>query len=329
MCNDGIILDKKGLNVPTAHIKLPSLSKKDIEYIDFAVQNDLDFIAHSFVRNKEDVLAIQKILDEKNSSIKIIAKIENQEGVDNIDEILEVAYGIMVARGDLGIEIVAEKIPSIQKMIIKKCVERRRPVIVATQMLHTMIENPRPKRAEVSDIANAIYDGTDAIMLSGETAYGKFAIEAVTVMAKIAHEVELNRDLIPMSQVIPLNDEIPAFLSQSAINATQKLPTKAIITSTATGRTARYLSALRGINPVYAKCIDEHVMRRLNLSHGVYPFYMEPDTNTQEFIKHTLKRLLYNQYIDPEDLVIILACSFGPTTGASFIEISQAKNLLT
>lgn len=170
--NDATLGSRKSVNVPGVRINLPSLTEKDRNNILWAIDHDLDFIAHSFVRNKQDVLDIQRILDERNSPIKIIAKIENQEGVDNIEEILEVAYGVMIARGDLGIEVPAEKIPGIQRMLIRKCVEVKKPVIVATQMLHSMINNPRPTRAEVTDIANAIYYRTDALMLSGETAYG-------------------------------------------------------------------------------------------------------------------------------------------------------------
>jgi pyruvate kinase len=184
--NDASLGSRKSVNVPGVRIKLPSLTERDRLNIQWAIENNLDFIAHSFVRTKQDVLDIQRILDEQNSPIKIIAKIENQEGVDNIDEILDVTYGIMIARGDLGIEIPAEKIPGIQRVLIRKCVEAKKPVIVATQMLHSMIQNPRPTRAEVTDIANAIYYRTDALMLSGETAYGKYPLEAVQTMTKLA-----------------------------------------------------------------------------------------------------------------------------------------------
>jgi len=176
--NDGFIRGRKSINLPSVHIKnLPSLSDKDRSFVDLAVENDIEFIAHSFVRTKEDILAIQDILDASRSPVKIIAKIENREGVDNIDEILDHAYGVMVARGDLAIEIPAEKIPIIQKTLIKKCIERRKPVIIATQMLQSMVNSPRPTRAEVSDVANACLDHTDAVMLSGETAYGKYPLE--------------------------------------------------------------------------------------------------------------------------------------------------------
>ena len=191
--NDATLGSRKSVNVPGVRINLPSLTEKDRNNILYAIEKDIDFIAHSFVRNRQDVLDIREILDAHNSDIKIIAKIENQEGVDNIDEILEVADGVMVARGDLGIEVPQERIPGIQRVLIRKCILAKKPVIVATQMLHTMINNPRPTRAEVTDIANAIYYRTDALMLSGETAYGKYPVEAVRTMTKIAAQAEKDK----------------------------------------------------------------------------------------------------------------------------------------
>ena len=190
--NNGFIKGRKSINVPNVPINLPALSEKDKSFILWAIENDLDFVAHSFVRSAEDLKPIHEIIDSHKSHLKIISKIENQEGVDNIDDILENCYGIMIARGDLGVEIPAERIPIIQRLIIDKCRARKKPVIVATQMLHTMIENPRPTRAEISDVANAIFEYTDAIMLSGETASGKYPIEAVRTMRNIAIEVEPN-----------------------------------------------------------------------------------------------------------------------------------------
>ncbi len=184
--NEATLSSRKSVNVPGVRINLPSLTEKDRNNILYAIEKDIDFIAHSFVRNRQDILDIKAILDAHNSDIRIIAKIENQEGVDNIDEILEVADGVMIARGDLGIEVPQERIPGIQRLLIRKCILAKKPVIVATQMLHTMISNPRPTRAEVTDIANAIYYRTDALMLSGETAYGKYPVEAVKTMTKIA-----------------------------------------------------------------------------------------------------------------------------------------------
>ena len=228
--NDATLGSRKSVNVPGVRINLPSLTEKDRNNILWAIDHDLDFIAHSFVRNKQDVLDIQRILDERNSPIKIIAKIENQEGVDNIEEILEVAYGVMIARGDLGIEVPAEKIPGIQRMLIRKCVEVKKPVIVATQMLHSMINNPRPTRAEVTDIANAIYYRTDALMLSGETAYGKYPIEAVQTMTKVAREAEKTK-LSANDIRVPIegNDlDVTSFLAKQAVKSSSKLHVKAI-----------------------------------------------------------------------------------------------------
>ena len=217
--NDGRIEGRKSVNVPKVNFRLPSLSEKDKGYVRFSIEQDVDFIAHSFVRNKEDILAIQAMLDEQKSAIKIIAKIENQEGVDHIDEILDHAYGVMVARGDLAIEIPYERIPGIQKMLINKCISRRKPVIIATQMLHSMIRNPRATRAEVSDIANAIYGKTDAIMLSGETASGQYPLEAVTTMATVAAEVEKSRSDIHDTPTVVLTNERSAFLTKTAVEA--------------------------------------------------------------------------------------------------------------
>lgn len=188
--NDGTLGAHKSVNVPGEHIDLPALSDRDKRMIRLAIDQDIDFIAHSFVRSAKDVHAVQRILDAYHSDIKIISKIENQEGVDNIDEIIDASYGIMIARGDLGIEVPIEQIPGIQRRIIEKCIRKHKPVIVATQMLHTMINNPRPTRAEVTDIANAVFSHTDALMLSGETANGKYPLEAVQTMARVAEQAE-------------------------------------------------------------------------------------------------------------------------------------------
>ena len=266
--NEATLGSRKSVNVPGVRINLPSLTEKDRNNILYAIEKDIDFIAHSFVRNKQDVLDIKEILDAHHSDIRIIAKIENQEGVDNIDEILEVADGVMVARGDLGIEVAQERIPGIQRVLIRKCILAKKPVIVATQMLHTMITNPRPTRAEVTDIANAIYYRTDALMLSGETAYGKYPLEAVSTMTKIAAQAE--RDKLPDNDIrIPLNEnsnDVTAFLAKQAVKATTKLKIRAIITDSYSGRTARNLAAFRGKYPVLAICYKEKTMRHLALS---------------------------------------------------------------
>lgn len=329
VCNSGIIKGRKSVNLPGIAIDLPSLTDKDIDFIEFGIKNNIDFIAHSFVRNKQDVLDIQKILDKHNSPIKIIAKIENQQGVDNIDEILEHVYGIMVARGDLAIEVPAERIPVIQAMLVKKCIRQKKAVIIATQMLHSMITNPRPTRAEVSDIATAIFSGTDAIMLSGETAYGKYPLESVQIMTRTAHETENSKPFLIDSKVMPHDNDISVFLSKTAVRSIQKLNTKAIITDTDTGKTARYLSAFRGKTPIYAQCYDHRVVRELALNYGIYADFMDVETSKKDFTRATLTRLIRKEEIRPEDLIVVMAGNFGKKSGPSYVEVSTAQNMLS
>ena len=324
--NPGEIKDKKSINVPGVNMHLESLSDKDRKFIQFAMDNKLDFIAHSFVRNKQDVMEIQQILDEQHSNIKIIAKIENQEGVNHIDEILDHVYGVMVARGDLAIEIDAEKIPLIQRYIVNKCIESKKPVIIATQMLHTMIDHPRPTRAEVSDIANAVFSGTDAIMLSGETAYGDYPLEAVKVMSRVA---EAHESILPPDanrNLVRINNEITAALARVAVRMTTMLPIKAIVVDTNSGRTARYLSAFRGGLPVYARCYDEHVMRELALSFGVRPYFSVKPHSRDEFMRDIPQVLLQNGY-QPEDQILVIGGSFGHVRGASFLEVCKISDI--
>ena len=324
--NPGEIKDKKSINVPGVNMHLESLSDKDRKFIQFAMDNKLDFIAHSFVRNKQDVMEIQQILDEQHSNIKIIAKIENQEGVNHIDEILDHVYGVMVARGDLAIEIDAEKIPLIQRYIVNKCIESKKPVIIATQMLHTMIDHPRPTRAEVSDIANAVFSGTDAIMLSGETAYGDYPLEAVKVMSRVA---EANESILPPDanrNLVRINNEITAALARVAVRMTTMLPIKAIVVDTNSVRTARYLSAFRGGLPVYARCYDEHVMRELALSFGVRPYFSVKPHSRDEFMRDIPQVLLQNGY-QPEDQILVIGGSFGHVRGASFLEVCKISDI--
>ena len=324
--NPGEIKDKKSINVPGVNMHLESLSDKDRKFIQFAMDNKLDFIAHSFVRNKQDVMEIQQILDEQHSNIKIIAKIENQEGVNHIDEILDHVYGVMVARGDLAIEIDAEKIPLIQRYIVNKCIESKKPVIIATQMLHTMIDHPRPTRAEVSDIANAVFSGTDAIMLSGETAYGDYPLEAVKVMSRVA---EANESILPPDanrNLVRINNEITAALARVAVRMTTMLPIKAIVVDTNSGRTARYLSAFRGGLHVYARCYDEHVMRELALSFGVRPYFSVKPHSRDEFMRDIPQVLLQNGY-QPEDQILVIGGSFGHVRGASFLEVCKISDI--
>ena len=323
--NDGVINPRKSLNIPSVHVTLPALSQKDIGFIKFAADQNLDFIAHSFVRNKDDVIAVQNILDEKKSPIKIIAKIENSEGVDNLDDILEHAYGIMIARGDLAVEIPTEKIPLIQKQMVKTCVEKRRPVIVATQMLHSMIDSPRPTRAEVSDVANACLDHADAIMLSGETANGKYPVEAVRTMANIAREVETNiSSFIDVPYTI--DDKITAYLAKAAVKASLRLNTKAIVADSMTGKSIRALAAYRGDNPIYARVYDKNVMRQLSLSFGVFSDFIHLSADSTQALRQSICTLLDKKQVKDDTLIIVLGGSFGIKQGASYIEVSTALN---
>ena len=325
--NDGTVKGKKSVNVPGQKFNLPTLNERDIEYINMAIKVDIDFIAHSFVRNKQDVIAIQHILDEQKSRIKIIAKIENQEGVDNLDEILPHVYGVMVARGDLAIEIPYEKVPGIQKLIINKCIDARKPVIVATQMLHSMIENPRPTRAEVSDIANAIYSKADALMLSGETAYGSYPVEAVSTMARIALEVEKSRSDMHITPLLVMSTRTSAFLSKYAVEASIELDCKAIIADTSTGRTIRNMACYRGRKLIFAQCYDTRVVRELALSFGVYADHL-PEGKTYNFIIHALNLLMERKLLDKSDKVVVVGGNFEWTQSASFMEISTVGNML-
>jgi len=325
--NDGILTSRKSVNVPSVKIMLPSLNNKDRTFIEMAAKNNVDFIAHSFVRSKQDVIDVQAVLNSYKSNIKIIAKIENQEGVDNIDDILDNVYGIMVARGDLGIEIPYEKIPGIQKMIITKCIITRKPVIVATQMLHSMINNPRPTRAEVSDIASAIYSQTDAIMLSGETANGKYPVESVKTMTKVALEVEKNKEKFMNVPYMNVTGEISAYLAKVAVKTAFRIGARGIIADTTGGRTIRDMASYRGINLILAQCYSESTMRELALSYGVYASYQEKRKSVDEFIHIALKNLTVTHNLQSDDIVVVLAGNFSGGSGFSFIEVGSVQYL--
>lgn len=327
--NDAVLGSRKSVNVPGVRISLPSLTEKDRNNILFAIEHDLEFIAHSFVRNKQDVLDIQEILNAHNSEIKIIAKIENQEGVDNIDEILEVAYGVMIARGDLGIEIPQERIPGIQRKLIRKCVRAKKTVIVATQMLHSMIKNPRPTRAEITDIANAIYYRTDAIMLSGETAYGKYPVEAVRTMATVAAEAEKTK---MVENDIPIPDcekDITHFLAKQAVSANTEIGTTVTITDSNSGKTARYLASFRAQNPVISICYKKRTMRELALSYGVFPQFRQAQEgeSTRHYFLSALAELRAQGIVQDEDYVSYLGGTHGVGGGTNFLEIDQVYKL--
>ncbi len=307
--NSGIVKNHKGVNVPGVKINLPAMTEKDASDIEFGISQGIDYIAASFVRKASDVLAIREILENNNAiDIQIISKIENQEGVDNIDEILQVSDGIMVARGDLGVEIPTEEIPVVQKMIIKKCNEAAKPVITATQMLDSMIRNPRPTRAEVTDVANSIYDGTDAIMLSGETAAGKYPVEAVKTMATIAKRTEETLDYDKLlKKAATKNSKVTDAISHATCTTAEDLDASAIITSTSSGHTARMVSKFRPKCPIIATTNDEGVMRRLALTWGVYPVKADTAVNTDEVVENSIEAARNAEFIGNGELIVITA----------------------
>ena len=326
--NDGVLGARKSVNVPGVHIDLPAITEKDRRNILFAIEQDIDFIAHSFVRSAADVKAVQDILDEHHSDIKIISKIENQEGVDNIDEIIEASYGIMIARGDLGIEIPLERIPGIQREIISKCVHARKPVIVATQMLHSMITQPRPTRAEVTDIANAIYMRTDALMLSGETATGKYPIEAVETMATIAEQAEKDRQRLSNFD-LPLSEDCSQkeFLAHAAIDSTRRLGVAGIIADSMTGEVVRYLASFRGPKPILAICYRDKTQRLLNLSYGVIPIYQHDQRSPEYIFLAALRMLKQKGYVELDDKIAYLSGNLGLAAGTTFLEINPIRRV--
>ena len=308
--NGGTLSANKSINITGVHIHLPALTEKDVSDIQFGVENDFDFIAASFVRRAADVQAVREVLDRfGGQEIRIIAKIENQEGVDNIDEILEAADGIMVARGDLGVEIPAAKVPILQKQIIRKGLQAGKPVITATQMLDSMMRNPRPTRAEVSDVANAVFDGTSCVMLSGETAGGKYPLEALTAMVNIVEEAEQSihywrqfekRRVIPASNI---NDAI----THTCCLTAKDLEAKAILAATNSGRTARMICRFRPACPVAALTMHEKVRRQLAICWGVIPFLTGEVTSTDRIFSLSAEVALKERLVQNGDTVVITA----------------------
>ncbi|MDF2592447.1 MAG: pyk [Clostridia bacterium] len=308
--NGGTLANRKNVNIPGATSKLPAITQKDTSDLIFGIENEIDYIAASFIRKAADVLEIRKILEENGGSyISIISKIENQEGVDNVDEILKVSDGLMVARGDLGVELPAEEIPLTQKMLIRKCNKAGKPVITATQMLDSMTRNPRPTRAEVTDIANSILDGTDAIMLSGETAAGKYPIEAVKTMAVIAERTEqdLDHEQIEKKQEYKDGVTVANAISHASCTTAYELGAAAIITPTQSGSTARMVSKFRPKAPIIAATFDERVRRKLCLSFGVHTVLIQGVDSTDDLIEQSVNQAIANEYISSGDLVVITA----------------------
>lgn len=307
--NSGPIKDKKGVNVPGVHLSMPYMSQKDREDILFGIEHGFDFIAASFVRTAEDVREIRRLLDEHDSKIRIIAKIENQEGIDNIDAIMAAADGVMVARGDMGVEIEFTEIPLLQKEIIYHSFSHGKPVITATQMLDSMINNPRPTRAEITDVANAIYDGTSAIMLSGETAAGKYPVESIRTMAAIADRVESDSSYM-IRQRKALCDtrlDVSAATAHAACTTATDINASAIITVSKSGATARTLSKFRPITPIIACVMDEQVRRQLNISWGVTPIIMPYAHSTDELIAGSVATAEKAGMINPGEMVVVTA----------------------
>ncbi len=308
--NTGTLKNKKGVNVPGVSVKLPGITEKDANDILFGIEQNVDFIAASFVRRASDVLEIRQLLEKNNGThIHIIPKIENQEGVDNIEEILEVSDGLMVARGDLGVEIPAEEVPLVQKDLIKKCNALGKPVITATQMLDSMQRNPRPTRAEASDVANAIFDGTDAIMLSGETAAGTYPVEAVQTMHNIASRAESALDHKNLLSNLSKNNEhtITDAIGESVAHTALNLNVNAIITSTESGHTARMISKYRPKAPIVAVTANDYVVRRLALVWGVYPQLGQKSITTDEVLDNAVDESLNSGLVSHGDLVVITA----------------------
>ncbi len=330
--NGGVISSKKSVNVPGARINVPALSEKDRQDVGFAVENDFDFIAVSFCRSAADILAVRRELERRgDTSIMLIAKIENQQGVDNADEILRVADGLMVARGDLGVEIPVEEVPAVQKMLIKKTVAASLPVITATQMLDSMMRNPRPTRAEASDVANAIFDGTSCIMLSGETAAGKYPVEAVRTMVKIARTTEANINYWSRFRSTRLDS--PAVISKAISHATcdtaMDLSAQAIVAVTSSGNTARSISRFRPDCPIVAPTTDRKVERQLHISWGVVPCYAEYVRSTDElFAMGAAKARDTGAARDGDLLVITAGVPVGVSGSTNMIKVQMLGNII-
>ena len=307
--NGGTVSNHKGINAPGAVLSMPYISEVDYQDIIFCAEMGYDFLAASFVRCREDILEVRKILQEHNSYAKIIAKIENMQGIDNIDEILEVADGIMVARGDMGVEIPLEEVPVIQKSMIKKAVAKGKHVITATQMLESMIGNPRPTRAETADVANAIYDGTTAIMLSGETAAGKYPVEAVKTMARIAERTE--KDIDYSGRMKKANQDIQTDITTAISHATcttaTDLKAAVIITVTMSGFTAGMISRFKPECPIIGCSVNPRVCRQLNLSWGVQPLLIEKEETADDLFEEATQQAKKAGLIKDGDIVVLTA----------------------
>lgn len=330
--NDGVISDRKGVNVPNVDLTMPFISEKDYGDICFAVDNDYDFIAASFVRTAEDVMEIRKILAEKGGEdIKIISKIENMQGVRNIDEIIRVSDGIMVARGDMGVEIPLEDVPVMQKMIIKKVCDAGKIVITATQMLDSMMKHPRPTRAEATDVANAIYDGTSAIMLSGETAAGMYPIEAVKTMVRIATRTEQDINYLQRfrQRRAMCNPDVTSAISHATCTMAGDLSAAAIVTVTKSGRTARMISKYRPNCTIVGECLTEKVCRQLNLEWGVEPVLIAEEKNADMLFEKAVDVAEATGFVSKGDIVVLTGgVPLGVSGTTNLIKVQVAGHIL-
>lgn len=330
--NGGFVSNKKGINVPGVSLNMPFISEKDYEDIVFGIEEGFDFIAASFTRSAEDILEIRKILEERNCHhIKIIAKIENLQGVENIDEILRVSDGIMIARGDMGVEIPLEDVPVIQKKLILKSLEIGKPVITATQMLDSMIKNPRPTRAETSDVSNAIYQGTGAIMLSGETASGQYPVEAVKTMDRIAvrTEEDIDYDYRFKRRSIMDKPDITNAVSHATCTTAADLKASAIITVSKSGRTVGMISRYRPSCTIIGCCMDDYVCRQLNLYWGVEPLLLEREDNAEELFNHAVEAAEHAGLVSRGDLTVLTAgVPLGITGTTNLIKVQVAGQIL-
>lgn len=307
--NGGKVSNHKGINAPGAQLSMPFISDVDYEDIKFCAQMGYDFLAASFVRSKDDILQVRKILDEYGSKAQVIAKIENMQGIENLDDILEVSDGIMVARGDMGVEVPLEEVPSLQKMMIKKAVAQGKHVITATQMLESMITNPRPTRAETADVANAIYDGTTAIMLSGESAAGAYPVEAVKTMARIAERTEQDIDYKSRLQKIVTKGEydITTAISHATCTTAMDLDAAAIITVTMSGFTANMISRYKPGCPIIGCSVNPRVCRQMNLAWGVQPLLMMKEETADDLFEEAERLAVKSGYLKKGDIAVLTA----------------------
>lgn len=308
--NGGELGQRKGINVPNVRVNLPGITKKDRDDIIFGIEQGIDFIAASFVRDAEAVKEIRAILKEHNAEhVDIIAKIENSEGIENIDKIVSAADGIMVARGDMGVEIPAYEVPHVQKMIVEKCNQKYKPVIIATQMLDSMIRNPRPTRAEVTDVANAIREGADAIMLSGETAMGKYPVEALKMMAQIAESTEqyLDYDMMPEYRTLRGDANVSSAVGVAAVRTATNLEADCIVTPTMSGQTARLMANFRPKQPIYAVTPNAWAQRKMQIYWGVTPLRGYEEDTTEHIISHAMYVVKREGYVKEGDMVVFTA----------------------